>query len=157
MKKTNAVRELDQHKIPYALREYKVDENDLSAIHVALETGLPIEQIFKTLSLLNEKKELIIACVPGDENIDFKKLAKLSNSKKVEMLPLKDLTTYTGYIRGGCSPVGIKKRHETFIHESVNNLETVIISGGVRGLQIEIKPIDLIKYLNITAGDIIVK
>jgi len=156
MKKTNAVRELDKHKIKYNLREYKVDENDLGAIHVALETGLDLEIIFKTLSLLNEKKELIIACIPGGDSIDLKKLAKLAKCKKVEMLHLKDLTSYTGYVRGGCSPIGIKKKHTTFIHESALKHKTIVLSGGVRGLQIEITPKDLINYLNINVGDIII-
>lgn len=155
MKKTNAVRELDRHKINYNLREYKVDEKDLGAIHVALETGTDIEIIFKTLSLLNEKKELIIACIPGGDSIDLKKLAKLAKCKKVEMLHLKDLTAYTGYIRGGCSPIGIKKKHTTFIHESALKHKKILLSGGMRGLQIEISPKDLIDYLNITVGNII--
>lgn len=156
MKKTNAVRELDQHKISYTTKEYEVDENDLSAIHVALTTNTDIEKIFKTLSLLNEKNELVIACVPGDDNIDLKKLAKLAGCKKVEMLPLKELTKWTGYVRGGCSPLGIRKKHETFIHESALKFDSILISGGMRGLQIEINPKDLIGYLKIKVGDIIV-
>ncbi len=155
MKKTNAVRELEQGKIEHSLREYPVDENDLSAIHVALETGVDIDKIFKTLALLNEKKELLIACIGGADNIDLKKLGKLSGSKKIEMLPLKDLTAYTGYMRGGCSPVGIKKRHRTFMDEKSLLQDKILVSGGVRGLQIEIKPENLIKYLDITVGDIV--
>ena len=156
MKKTNAVRELDQHKIKYSLREYKVDENDLSAIHVALETGLELERVFKTLTLLNEKKEFLVVCIPGGDNIDLKKLAKLAGCKKVEMLPLKDLTAHAGYVRGGCSPLGIKKKHLSFIHKSALNYETIIFSGGMRGLQIEMSPKDLIDYLQMTVGDLIV-
>ena len=156
MKKTNAVRELDQHKLSYITKEYEVDENDLSAIHVALTTNTDIEKIFKTLSLLNEKNELVIACVPGDDNIDLKKLAKLAGCKKVEMLPLKELTKWTGYVRGGCSPLGIRKKHETFIHESALKFDSILIGGGMRGLQIEINPKDLIGYLKIKVGDIIV-
>lgn len=156
MKKTNAVRELDQHKIKYSLREYKVDENDLSAIHVALETGLELERVFKTLTLLNEKKEFLVVCIPGGDNIDLKKLAKTAGCKKVEMLPLKELTKYTGYIRGGCSPVGIRKKHESFIHSSALDFDSILISGGMRGLQIEINPKNLIEYLKMKVGDIIV-
>ncbi len=156
MKKTNAVRELDQHKIPYTTKEYEVDESDLSAVHVALVTNTDIERIFKTLSLLNEKNELLIACVPGADNIDLKKLARVAGCKKVEMLPLKDLTKYTGYIRGGCSPLGIRKKHETFIHESALKYDFIVVSGGMRGLQIQMNPKDLIDYLKITVGDIIV-
>lgn len=156
MKKTNAIRELDKNKIKYTLREYKVDEKDLGAIHVALETGINLEIIFKTLSLINDKKELIIACIPGGDSIDLKKLAKLSKCKKIEMLHLKDLTKYTGYVRGGCSPIGIKKKHSTFIHESALKYEKIVLSGGARGLQIELSPKDLINYLNITVGNIII-
>lgn len=156
VKKTNAVRELDQHKIPYKTKEYEVDESDLSAIHVALVTNTDLERIFKTLSLLNEKNELIIACIPGGDNIDLKKLAKTAGCKRVEMLPLKELTKYTGYVRGGCSPVGIRKKHESFIHESAFKFDSILISGGMRGLQIEINPKDLAGYLKMKVGDIVV-
>lgn len=109
MKKTNAMRELDKNKIKYDFVEYEVDENDLSAISVSIKTGQDITKIFKTLILLNEKREMLVACIPGSDNIDLKKLAKLSGDKKVEMLEMKELFNMTGYIRGGCSPVGIKK------------------------------------------------
>lgn len=109
MKKTNAMRELDKNKIKYEFKEYEVDENDLSAIAVSLKTGEDITKIFKTLVLLNEKKEMIVACIPGADTIDLKKLAKIAGAKKVEMLELKELFNMTGYIRGGCSPIGIKK------------------------------------------------
>lgn len=156
IKKTNAVRELDQHKIPYNTKEYEVDEKDLSAIHAALVTNVSPDRIFKTLSLLNEKNELIIACIPGEDSIDLKKLAKLAGTKRVEMLPLKDLTKFTGYVRGGCSPIGIRKKHESFIHESALNFETIFVSGGMRGLQVEINPKDLIEYLKMKVGEITV-
>lgn len=156
MKKTNAMRELDKNKIKYDFVEYEVDENDLSAISVSIKTGQDITKIFKTLILLNEKREMLVACIPGSDNIDLKKLAKLSGDKKVEMLEMKELFNMTGYIRGGCSPVGIKKRHKTFMHQSALNKDTIFISGGMRGIQIIISPNDLIKYLNMTVGDIIV-
>lgn len=155
MKKTNAIRELEQNKIEHIIREYEVDENNLDALSVAIKTNEDVTRVFKTLVLLNEKKEMIIACIPGIEKIDLKKLAKLSESKKVEMLPMKDLFSYTGYIRGGCSPIGIKKKHKIFIHESVYNNEKILISGGLRGLQIEINPKLLIDYLQIVVGDIV--
>lgn len=156
MKKTNAMRELDKKKIKYAYKEYEVDESDLSAIAVSLKTGEDITKIFKTLVLLTEKKELIVACIPGADSIDLKKLAKLAGVKKVEMLELKELFNMTGYIRGGCSPIGIKKRHQSFIHQSAMSKEQIMISAGMRGLQIIIDPKDLVEYLNMTVGDIIV-
>ena len=156
MKKTNAMRELDKKKIKYDYREYEVDESDLSAIAVSLKTGEDITRIFKTLVLLTEKKEMIVACIPGADTIDLKKLAKVAGVKKVEMLELKELFNMTGYIRGGCSPIGIKKRHQSFIHQSALNKEYIMISAGVRGLQIIIEPRALIEYLNMVVGDIIV-
>ena len=109
MKKTNAIRELETHKIEHIVREYEVDEDHLDALSVAIKTNEDITRIFKTLVLLNEKKEMIVACIPGLEKLDLKKLAKISGSKKVEMLPMKDLFSMTGYLRGGCSPIAIKK------------------------------------------------
>ena len=156
MKKTSAMRELDKKKIKYAYKEYEVDESDLSAIAVSLKTGEDITKIFKTLVLLTEKKEMIVACIPGADSIDLKKLAKLAGVKKVEMLELKELFNMTGYIRGGCSPIGIKKRHQSFIHQSAMSKEQIMISAGMRGLQIIIDPKDLVEYLNMTVGDIIV-
>ena len=116
MKKTNAIRELESHKIEHIVREYEVDEDHLDTLSVAIKTNEDITRIFKTLVLLNEKKEMLVACIPGLEKLDLKKLAKLSGSKKVEMLPMKDLFSMTGYLRGGCSPIAIKKRHTAFIH-----------------------------------------
>lgn len=156
MKKTNAMRELDKNKIKYNFIEYEVDENDLGAIAVAIKTGQDITKIFKTLVLLNEKREMLVACIPGSDTIDLKKLAKVAGDKKVEMLEMKELFNMTGYIRGGCSPIGIKKRHKTYIHQSALNKDTIFVSGGMRGIQIEINPQELIKYLNMTVGDIIV-
>ena len=138
MKKTNAMRELDKNKIKYEFKEYEVDENDLSAIAVSLKTGEDITKIFKTLVLL----------------IDLKKLAKIAGAKKVEMLELKELFNMTGYIRGGCSPIGIKKRHQSFIHQSALTKDYIMISAGVRGLQIIIEPQNLINYLKMEVGDI---
>ena len=157
MKKTNAMRELDKNKIKYNFIEYKVDENDLGAVAVAIKTGQDITKIFKTLVLLNEKREMLVACIPGSDTIDLKKLAKIAGDKKVEMLELKELFNMTGYIRGGCSPIGIKKKHKTYIHESALAKDTIFVSGGARGIQIEIDPNILIKQLNITVGDIIIK
>ncbi len=156
MKKTNAMRELDKNKIKYDTKEYEVDENDLGAIAVSLKTGQDITKIFKTLVLLTEKREMLVACIPGADTIDLKKLAKVAGCKKVEMLELKELFNMTGYVRGGCSPIGIKKRHQAFIHQSALSKEEIMISGGMRGVQIIIKSEDLIKHLNMIVGDITV-
>lgn len=155
MKKTNAIRELEANKIEHIVREYEVDEDNLDALSVALKTNEDVTRVFKTLVLLNEKKELLVACVPGIEKIDLKKLAKVSGSKKVEMLPLKDLQATTGYVRGGCSPIAIKKRHTTYIHKSVFDNDKILVSGGLRGLQIEIEPKKLVDYLKMVVEDII--
>lgn len=156
MKKTNAMRELDKSKIEYSYKEYEVDENDLGAIAVSMKTGQDITKIFKTLVLLTDKNDMIVACIPGADNIDLKKLAKVAGVKKVEMLEMKKLLPMTGYIRGGCSPIGIKKRHRTFIHESALTKDEIMISAGIRGLQIVIKPEDLIKHVDMEVADIIV-
>ena len=155
MKKTNAIRELEIHKIEHSTKEYEVDENNLDAVSVALKVGEDITRVFKTLVLLNDKKEMVVACIPGMEKLDLKKLAKLSGNKKLEMLPMKDLFLMTGYIRGGCSPIGIKKKHTVFIHKSALDNKTILVSGGLRGLQIEINPQKLIDYLKMVVGDII--
>ena len=155
MKKTNAIRELEIHKIEHSTKEYEVDENNLDAVSVALKVREDITRVFKTLVLLNDKKEMVVACIPGMEKLDLKKLAKLSGNKKLEMLPMKDLLAYTGYVRGGCSPIGIKKKHTAFIHESALENKTIFVSGGMRGIQIEIEPQKLIDYLKLMVGDII--
>lgn len=147
MKKNNVVRELEKAKIDFKTLSYQVDENDLSAISLSLKTGIFIGQIFKTLILFTDKKELLVACIQGDGELDLKNLAKLAGCKKVEMLGVKELFDNTGYIRGGCSPIGIKKRHRTFIDASAKNFEKIYVSAGVRGMQIEINPQTLIKYL----------
>ncbi len=155
MKKTNAIRELEIQKIKHKVYQYEVDEKHLDAISVAVKTNEDITRIFKTLVLVNEKKEMIVACISGIDKIDLKKLAKLSESKKVEMILMKDLLSMTGYIRGGCSPVGIKKKHKSFIDKSALKNEKILISGGQRGIQIEIVPKFLIEYLGMTVGDIV--
>lgn len=154
MKKTNAIRELEINKIEHKVIEYEVDEEHLDAVSVALKTNEDITRVFKTLILLNEKKEMVLACIPGMEKLDLKKLAKLSKHKKLEMLPMKDLFSMTGYIRGGCSPIGIKKKHVSFIDKNALDNKTILVSGGLRGLQIEIDPQKLINYLKMFVGDI---
>ena len=144
IEKTNAARLLDKAGIKYSLIPYEVDENDLAAQHVADSLGQNIECVFKTLILHGYKTGYVVAVIPGNGEVDLKALAKVSGNKKVEMIPMKDLLGVTGYIRGGCSPVGMKKRFPTYFHSTATDFETIYVSAGVRGLQIEIAPMDLI-------------
>jgi Cys-tRNA(Pro)/Cys-tRNA(Cys) deacylase len=143
--KTNAARLLDQAKISYDLIPYEVDEQDLSAIHVANSLGENIEQVFKTLVLNGDKSGHFVCVIPGDYEIDLKMAAKESGNKKCDLIPLKELLPLTGYIRGGCSPIGMKKRFQTYIHQSCLDYPYMFVSAGVRGLQLKIAPADLIK------------
>ncbi|MBF8982800.1 Cys-tRNA(Pro) deacylase [Lutibacter sp. B2] len=156
MKKTNAARIADHNKIEYEIYEYKVDENDLSAVHVSKETGQPIDKIFKTLVLQSNTNEIVVVCIPGKENLNLKSLAKLSGHKKVEMIHLKDVQKITGYIRGGVSPIGMKKLYPTFIHESAFMFDKIFVSAGLRGKQLYIKPDDLLNVTKAKKGNLIV-
>lgn len=152
IEKTNAARLLDKAKLKYNLIPYMCDENDLAAARVAESLGEPIERVFKTLVLHGDKTGYIVCVVPGDKEVDLKALAKASGNKKVEMIPMKDLLPVTGYIRGGCSPVGMKKKFPTYIHSSATDFDTIYISAGVRGLQIEMNPSDLIIFTEAVSG-----
>lgn len=145
VKKTNVARLLDKAKIAYELIPYEVDENDLSAQHVAAGLGENIEQVFKTIVLHGDKSGHLVCVIPGELEIDLKLAAKVSGNKKCELLPLKELLPTTGYIRGGCSPIGMKKNFPTYIHETCTGFPSIYVSAGVRGLQIKIAPGDLIK------------
>lgn len=147
MNKTNAVRMLEAAKIKFRTAEYTVDENDLSGMHVAEQLGQPPEQVFKTLVLKGEKKGYLVCCIPVDRELDLKKAAKAAGDKKVEMIPMKDLLSVTGYIRGGCSPVGMKKKFPTYIDETAILFDEIAVSAGVRGGQIIINPDDLCNYV----------
>jgi len=153
--KTNAVRMLDQEKITYKLREYEVDENDLSAEHVAETLGLNPETLYKTLVLKGSVHPYLIAVIPGNAQLDLKKIAKASGNKNCEMLPLKDVLAVTGYIRGGCSPIGMKKLFPTFIEEAAILETEICISAGKRGLQIIIHPQDLAEMVKASFVDLI--
>lgn len=142
--KTNVARLLDKAKIKYELIPYEVDENDLSAIHVAASLGEDIEQVFKTLVLHGDKSGYFVCVIPGEHEIDLKMAAKVSGNKKCDLIPMKELLPLTGYIRGGCSPIGMKKHFPTFIHQSCMNYSHIYVSAGIRGLQIKIAPSDLI-------------
>jgi Cys-tRNA(Pro)/Cys-tRNA(Cys) deacylase len=144
MKKTNAARILDKLKIEYELLEYLVDESDLSAIHLAETAGIPIELVYKTLVLEGDKTGNFVCIIPGGEEIDLKKAAVASGNKKVAMIKMKDLEPLTGYIRGGCSPLGMKKNFPVYIDLSVTMQGSIYISAGVRGMQIRLSPDDLL-------------
>ena len=154
MKKTNVARILDQHKIEYRLFGYDVGESDLSAETVAKKIGQPIEIVFKTLVLRGDKTGIIVAVIPGNTEINLKALATLSKNKKCAMAPLKEVQTFTGYIRGGVSPIGMKKKYPTFIDEIALNNDKIFFSAGVRGTQVEISPGDLIGMINPGIGKI---
>ena len=146
IEKTNATRLLDKAGVTYRIIPYEFDENDLAAQHVAESLGQDIARVFKTLVLHGDRSGYIVCVIPGDREVDLKALAKVSGNKKVEMIPMKDLLQVTGYIRGGCSPVGMKKNFPVYFHSSALDFETIFVSAGVRGLQIEVAPSDLIGF-----------
>lgn len=154
IEKTNAARLLDKAGIRYDLIPYEVDENDLAVQHVAECLGQDIAKVFKTLVLWGDRTGYLVCVVPGDREVNLKALAKVSSNKKVEMIAMKDLLSVTGYIRGGCSPIGMKKRFPTYIHDTAERFDTIYVSAGVRGLQIEIAPASLISYVHAIVADI---
>ena len=141
--KTNAIRIVEQKKIPYQEHTYTFSEADLGAKHVAEELNQNEAQIFKTLVAVGNKTGPVVAVIPSNQELDLKKIAKESGNKKVEMLHLKDLENLTGYIRGGCSPVGMKKLFPTYFDQSALNFATIMVSAGKRGVQMELAPNDL--------------
>ena len=155
IEKTNAARLLDKAGIEYRLIPYEFDENDLAAQHVADSLGQDIARVFKTLVLHGDRTGHIVCVIPGNGEVDLKALAKVSGNKKVEMIAMKDLLAVTGYIRGGCSPLGMKKVFKTFVHNSALDCETIVFSGGKIGSQIEMNPNDLPKVIGCEFVDII--
>ena len=143
VKKTNAARLLDKHAVSYELVPYQVDEQHLEASHVAQSLGEDIRQVFKTIVMQGDKERYFVCVVPGDKEINLKLAAKESGNKKCDTLPLKELLPLTGYIRGGCSPLGMKKQYPTYIDKSALNWDTIYVSAGVRGLQLKLSPKDL--------------
>jgi Cys-tRNA(Pro)/Cys-tRNA(Cys) deacylase len=156
IEKTNAARLLDRAKIRYELIAYEVDETDLSAVHVAEQLNEPVEAVFKTLVLKGDKTGFFVCIIPGAEELDLKKAAKISGNKSCEMIPMKDLLSITGYIRGACSPLGMKKRLPTFIHDSYRDFENIYVSAGKRGLQLHMAPQELITEIKAIVGSLIV-
>ena len=145
MKKTNAIRLLDQKKVKYEMLEYEYDAENLSVDKIASENGLETPQVFKTLVAKGDKTGVVVAVVGGDKTLNFKSLAKASGNKKIALVPVKELLGLTGYIRGGCSPIGMKKNFPVFIDDSANEFEVLYLNAGVRGLFIKIKLKDLVK------------
>lgn len=155
IKKTNAARILDGLGIAYEIKTYAVDEDDLSAVHVAEVSGLDIDMIYKTLVARGDKSGIIMAVIGGGEELDLKALAKASNNKSVEMIALKELLPLTGYIRGGCSPLGAKKNYPVYLDARALTLERISISAGQRGMQLVLAPQDLVRAVNATVAELV--
>lgn len=153
--KTNVARLLDKDKIAYELIPYEVDENDLSAVHVAQQLNEPVERVFKTLVLKGDKTGYFVCVIPGDKEVNLKHAAKISGNKSCDMIHMKDLLQVAGYIRGACSPIGMKKLFPTYFHSTALDYDYIYVSAGQRGLQIKINPNDLIPLVKGVTGDII--
>lgn len=154
MNKTNAMRMLDKAKISYEPKEYVPDENDLSGVHIAQQIGLPAEQCFKTIVTKGDKTGPVVFCIPADREIDLKKAAKITGNKKIEPLHVKDLPGLTGYVRGACSPLGMKKKFPTYIDQSCRDFEKITVSAGVKGCQLLIKSDEIVACVGATVCDL---
>lgn len=152
--KTNVARLLDKAKVAYELIAYAFDENDLAAQHVAEELGQDIRQVFKTIVLQGDRNGHLVCVVPGNCEVDLKKAARVSGNKKVEPLPMKELLPTTGYIRGGCSPIGMKKKFPTTIDETAILFDQIYVSAGQRGVQVILNPEQLAEYVGAGFADI---
>ena len=152
--KTNAARLLDKAKVAYELIPYNVDPDNLAAEHVAEELGEDINCVFKTLVLHGDKSGYFVCVIPGNMEVDLKKAAKVAGAKKAEMIPMKELLPLTGYVRGGCSPVGMKKPFPTFFHVTATGYDSIYVSAGQRGLQLKVSPQALIDFCGATVADI---
>lgn len=155
MSKTNAIRILEVNSIKYSTASYLVDEEKLDAVTVAHEINAEPESVFKTLVTRGDKNGINVFCVPGNLELNLKKAASASNNKKVEMIKVKEITEITGYIRGGCSPVGMKKDFPTYIDETAQLFDQIYISSGMRGMQIKISPNDLCELIKGNFSDLI--
>ena len=148
MSKTNAARLLDQAGVHYELRQYPVDEKDLSAPHVAAAIGMPPEQVFKTLVVRGDRTGVLLACIPGSSELDLRALAAASGNKKVELVAVKEVLGLTGYIRGGVSPVATRKLYPLFLDETADLWDVIAVSAGVRGCQMVLAPDDLARVVD---------
>src|SRR3954466_14537327 len=154
MSKTNAARILDQLGISYELREYEVDPDDLAAESVAAKIGMPPEQVFKTLCIRGDRNGIALAVIPGNFELDFKLLARATGDKKTDMVPLKEVTPLTGYIRGGVTALGCKKEYPVYADETIELFEVISVSAGVRGTQILLAPADYLRATRAKPGPI---
>ena len=153
--KTNAARLLDRAKIKYELVPYIVDENNLAANHIAEQLNEDIRQVFKTLVLHGDRTGYFVCVIPGNDEVDCKKAAKVSGNKKADLIPMKELLPVTGYIRGGCSPIGMKKAFPTFFHLTCKDFDYIYVSAGVRGLQLKISAENLVEYVGAEIADLV--
>ena len=154
MTKTNVMRLLEAAGIPYRTAEYEYDENNLSGLHAAEQVGIPAEQVFKTLVTRGDKTGILVFCIPVNMELDLKKAAAVSKNKRVEMTHMKELLALTGYIRGGCSPIGMKKKYPTFIDETCILFDEIAVSAGMRGEQVILAPQALMEFVEATEADI---
>ena len=154
MTKTNAMRILDSARIEYTPYEYTPDDNDLTGVHIAEQIGLNPDFVFKTLVARGDKNGLLVFCIPCAMELDLKKCARVSGDKRIELLPVKDLLSNTGYIRGGCSPIGMKKLYPTFIDETCLLFDKITVSAGVKGCQLLLEPDELINLVGAIVSDI---
>ena len=148
------MRLLEQADIPYETITYEYDEDNLSGLLAAEKCGIDPDTMFKTLVTRGEKRGIVVFCIPVNEELDLKKCAVAAGDKRIEMTQVKELLGLTGYIRGGCSPVGMKKRFPTYFHSTATDFDTIFVSAGVRGLQLEIAPADLIRFTGGTVADV---
>ena len=153
--KTNAARLLDRAKIKYELVPYIVDENNLAANHIAEQLNEDIRQVFKTLVLHGDRTGYFVCVIPGNDEVDLKKAAKVSGNKKADLIPMKELLPVAGYIRGGCSPIGMKKAFPTFFHLTCKDFDYIYVSAGVRGLQLKISAENLVEYVGAEIADLV--
>ncbi|AVD35818.1 Cys-tRNA(Pro) deacylase [Clostridioides difficile] len=157
MVKTNAMRILDSNKIDYKVMSYEVKSEHVDGVEVAHDIGRDVNEVYKTLVTQGVSKNIYVYVIPVHENLDLKKAAKVAKEKSVEMIHVKDINKFTGYIRGGCSPIGMKKLYKTFVNESAKNLDTIIVSAGKIGYQIELSPFDLQRLIKVEFVDVIKK
>lgn len=153
--KTNAIRILETKEIPHTTAQYEYDEDDLNAVTVANSIGVAPETVFKTLVARSEKNQIIVFVIPGNFELNLKKAAVSSHSKNVEMVKVKELFPLTGYIRGGCSPIGMKKQFPTYIDETAQLYENIYVSAGVRGTQVSLSPLGLASVIKASFADLI--
>ena len=154
--KTNAARMLDREKVEYQLMEYEAPDGFLDGVSVAEQTGMPAEKVFKTLVTVGHSGQHYVCDIPVAEELDLKKAAKHFGEKKMEMIHAKDITAITGYIKGGCSPIGMKKPFPTVFDASADDLDEIVVSGGKVGLQIKLKTKDLLQVVDAATADIVV-